>query len=202
MSTTTITNFSDAFHVDKSLVEYEHKEIFTTSRDLNGTSEIRFDIINENSFTLPSDSYLQVEGEILLAADDTALADAVELGLVKEAILYLFRTMTYSINDKQVESIDYPGICQNMLSYLLESNDYDNSTSLVHCGVKDTGAGAAAAANLGYARRKAFITASRPNRGQFGFSIPLRRLFGFFRDYNKVVFGTTQRLTIVPKGQL
>ena len=75
-----------------------------------------------------------------------------------------------------------------MLSYLVESNDYNNSTILVHCGVKDTGTGEAAAANTGYARRKAFISASRPGRGSFGFSIPLRRLFGFFRDYNKVIF--------------
>ena len=97
MSTTDITNFSDAFHVDKSLVEYEHKEIYTTSTDLNGTSEIRFDVINENSFTLPSDSYLLVEGRVTLANNNAipnAADNTSEIALAKEGPLHLFRTMT------------------------------------------------------------------------------------------------------------
>ena len=202
MSTQEITQFDNNFNIDKSLIEYEYKEIFTTTNDLNNSSEIRFDIINENSFTLPSDSYLLVEGRVTLdngnpipnAADDTS-----KIALVKEAILYLFTQIYYSINDKQIELINYPGITQNMLSYLLEDNSYNDTMSLIHCGVKDSHIDAEQDDNKGFSQRRSIIQGSNP-RGSFSFQIPLRRLFGFFKDYDRVIFGTTQRLTILMKG--
>ena len=184
--------------VDTSLIEYEFKRIHTESRDINSGGPISFDILNENAFTVPSDSYLLVEGR-LIKNDDTAYADADEVAIAKEGILHLFREIRYQINDKDVESVFYPGVCQNMLSYLLEDEGYDKSTSLMHCGVKDNHANASTGDNKGFAERKVFLL-DATTKGTFSFMIPLRRLFGFFRDYNKVVFGTTQRLTVTHKG--
>lgn len=198
MATNEITLLDDTMGIDTSLVEYEFKRIHTESRDINGGGPIDFDILNENAFTVPSDSYLLVEGR-LTKNDGTAYADGDEVALVKEGILHLFRQIRYQINDKDVESIFYPGVCQNMLSYLLEDEGYDKSTSLIHCGVKDDHANASTANNSGFARRKVFLLDAN-TKGTFSFMIPLRRLFGFFRDYNKVVFGTTQRLTLTHKG--
>ena len=203
MSTEAITHFGRTFNIDTSLTEYEYKEIFTTTNDLNTATEIRFDIINENAFTVPSDSYLLVEGQVQLANGNVipnAADDTSKIALVKEGILYLFRQLIYSINDKQVEIIDYPGVAQNMLSYLLEDNSYDKTISLIHSGVKDNHIDADQGNNTaGFNQRRAFLQTSDP-RGTFAFQLPLRRLFGFFRDYNKVIFGTTQRLTINAKG--
>ena len=72
MSTTDIKNFGDAFYADKSLIEYEHEAIYATSADLNGSSGMNFDIINENSFTLSSDSHLQIESEIAFCRRHTS----------------------------------------------------------------------------------------------------------------------------------
>ena len=198
MATNEITVLDDIMGVDTSLVEYEFKRIHTEARDINGGGPISFDILNENAFTVPSDSYLLVEGR-LTKNDNSAYADADEVALAKEGILHLFREVRYQINDKDVESIFYPGVCQNMLSYLLEDEGYDQSTSLIHCGVKDDHTDASTKDNKGFAKRKVFLLDAN-TKGTFSFMIPLRRLFGFFRDYNKVVFGTTQRLTLAHKG--
>lgn len=199
MATDEITMLDDTMGMDTSLIEYEFKKIHTEARDINTSGgPISFDILNENAFTVPSDSYLLVEGR-LTKDDGSAYTDANEVTLAKEGILHLFREVRYQINDKDVESIFYPGVCQNMLSYLLEDDGYDKSTSLIHCGVKDDHTDASTKDNKGFAKRKVFVLSSN-TKGTFSFMIPLRRLFGFFRDYNKVVFGTTQRLTLTPKG--
>ena len=136
MATNEITTLDDTMGIDTSLIEYEFKRIHTESRDINSGGPISFDILNENAFTVPSDSYLLVEGR-LIKNDDTAYADADEVALAKEGILHLCREIRYQINDKDVESVFYPGVCQNILSYLLEDEGYKKSTSLMHCGVKD-----------------------------------------------------------------
>ena len=120
--------------------------------------------------------------------------------MVKEGIMYLFSSVRYLINEKEVEQIYNPGQVQNMLSYLLEDNAYDATLALGHCGGKDNHLTAAAADNTtGYTRRKTFILSSNPI-GTFSFYIPLRRLFGFYRDYNRLIFGTNQRLVLTKKN--
>ena len=184
---------------DDRIVEYEHIEIRPADNNYNAAGEIRIDITNENVFTRPSDSYLLVEGVMDLAAGGNYAAGA-EITLVKEGIMYLFSNIRYYINEKEVESIYHPGHVQNMLSYLLEDNAYDSTMALAHCGGKDNHLNAAIADNsTGYRRRRNLILSSVPT-GHFSFYIPLRRLFGFFRDYDKLVFGTTQRLVLVRKN--
>ena len=121
-----------------------------------------------------------------------------KIALVKEGLLYLFSNIRYEINDRQVESIYHPGQVQNMLSYLLEDNSYNGTLSLGHCGLNDTfvngpDTGAPVDDNLGFTRRRQFILGSDP-AGTFSFYIPLNRLFGFFRDYDKLIWGLKQRL--------
>ena len=182
--------------LDNRIVEYEHTEIRAQDSNYNVAGEIRLEIRNENVYTRPSDSYLLVEGELNLTAGGHYAANA-EVTLIKEGILYLFSNLRYYINEKEVESIYYPGQTQNMLSYLLEDNGYDKTVALSHCGSKDNHLDATTANNTaGYTLRKGLILSSNPT-GRFSFYIPLRRLFGFFRDFDKLVFGTTQRLTLV-----
>ena len=198
MSTADITNYSNAFGIDQSLVEYEDREITTQTTDLNISTDVRFDITNRGLFTHPSNSYLLVEGQLQLH-DGAALPNDRNSALAKEGILHLFDSISYSLNEKTVEFINYPGVCQSMLSYVLESDEYDRYQSSAHCGQRDDAATATDATNNGFKRRRALLQNADP-RGSFSYVIPLKRLFGFFRDYNKVIFGTTQSLSVKTKG--
>ena len=86
-----------------------------------------------------------------------------------------------------------------MLSYVLESDEYDRYQYSVHCAQRDDDATATDAAKNGYKKHGALLQDADP-KGSFSYVIPLKRLFGFFRDYNKVIFGTTQSLNITTKG--
>ena len=163
------------FKVDSSISEYEHIEVTSNQITFNGSSDIRFEFVNENAFTHPSNSYLFFEGSVKKAADGTDYAAGDNIALVKEGMLYLLNTIRYQINNRDVETINDPGRVQNMLSYLLEDESYNNKTSLVHCGMMDTDEGKAdTARNVGFARRKTF---GIPN---FSFYNPLNRILGFF----------------------
>ena len=182
--------------LNSKIVEYEHKEIRAADNNYNVTGDIRLEITSENAFTRPSDSYLLIEGQ-LRKADGTNYADADLVSLTKEGPLFLFSNIRYYINEKEIESIYDPGQTQCLLSYLLEDQSYNDTVSLVHCGPKDT-SGAAADGNIGFTTRRTFLLSSNPV-GSFSFYIPLRRLFGFFREFDNLVFGTTQRVTLVRK---
>ena len=184
---------------DNRIVEYEHSEITADNANLNIAGEIRLDYTNRSAYTRPSDSYLLVEGTLTKTAGGRYAAGD-EITMVKEGIMYLFSSVRYLINEKEVEQIYNPGQVQNMLSYLLEDNAYDATSALGHCGGKDNHLTAAEADNTtGYTRRKTFILTSNPI-GTFSFYIPLRRLFGFYREYNRLIFGTNQRLVLTKKN--
>ena len=110
MSTTDITNYGHAFNVDTSLVEYEDREITTQTTDLNISTDIRFEITNRGLFIHPSNSYLLVEGQLQLH-DGAALPHDRNSALAKEGILHLFESVSYSLNGKTAEFINYPEIC-------------------------------------------------------------------------------------------
>ena len=203
MTTKDITHFETP-EIDNTIVEYEHIEIRPFDNNLNSHGEIRLEINNENAYTRPSDSYLLIEGDYFKVDTDNGnvsirhnKANAIGTHtLVKEGLLYLFSNIRYEINNKQVESIYNPGQVQNMLSYLLEDSSYNDTLSLGHCGVKDKSI--TVANNAGVNERNNLIWSSTPD-GAFSFYIPLKRLFGFFRDYDKLIFGTNQRLVLTRK---
>ena len=64
---------------------------------------------------------------------------------------------------------------------------------------KDTAATAAKADNNGFAARHEYLIQSPTINGTFYFRIPLKHIFGFCEDYNKIVYGLKHSLTLVWK---
>jgi len=54
--------------------------------------------------------------------------------------------------------------------------------------------------NIGFAARQGYIIQKPDPKGTFSFRIPLRHIFGFCDDYEKVVYGFKHQLTLVRKG--
>ena len=98
-----------------------------------------------------------------------------------------------------IESLNYPGQATTMLGLLKYPDDFSKAQGLNELWYKDTVTTAAKADNNGFAARHAYLIQSPTVKGTFSFRIPLKHIFGFCEDYNKIVYGLKHSLTIVRK---
>ena len=63
----------------------------------------------------------------------------------------------------------------------------------------DTATTAVKADNNGFAARHAYLIQSPTFKGTFSFRIPAKHIFGFCKDYDKIVYGLKHSLTLVRK---
>src|SRR6478609_7344471 len=181
-------------------------------------SPIIIEINASDKYTLPSDSFLYIKGQ-LVRANGNPYDNADEVALVNNAMMFLFSDVRYSVGNMYMETINNPGQVTTMLSYLSQPDDFNTSSGLNMCWYKDTTnnansikyvrsaavpAGGIAAGlltpsenpnyNQGFATRKGHIMDANP-RGSFSFVIPFNHIFGF-GDYNKVMYNVKHVLTL------
>ena len=98
-----------------------------------------------------------------------------------------------------IESLNYPGQTTTMLGLLKYPDDFSKAQGLNQLWYKDTATTAVKANNNGFAARHAYLIRSPTVKGTFSFRIPLKHIFGFCDDYNKIVYGLKHSLTLVRK---
>ena len=69
----------------------------------------------------------------------------------------------------------------------------------VRTSIKDTATTVEKADNNGYVARHAYLIQSPTVKGTFSFRIPMKHIFGFCVDYDKIVHGLKHNLTLVRK---
>ena len=195
-----ILRIKEPFDTDDSIRRYELNEyspITGTSYDTPG--EIRIILESQDEFFHPSHSFLVVEGQ-LLKATGAAYGDNDKVALVNNGPMFLFSNIKYELSGHEIESLNHPGPATTMKGLLRYSDDYAKGQGMNQCWTKDTAAEADQATNSGFAiRQKYIITTPTPN-GSFSFVIPLKHIFGFAEDYDKVTYGLRQVLTMVRQG--
>ena len=82
----------------------------------------------------------------------------------------------------------HPGQATTMLGLLKYPNDFSKSKGLNQLWYKDSST-ATEKANTGWNIRRQYIIRNSDPKGSFSFKIPLRHIFGFCEDYDKVVYG-------------
>ena len=185
---------------DESIEEYEHHEYEPiTGTNLNNPGEIRINIETQDLFTHPSESYLIVDG-LLSKADGTAYADADNVALTNNALMYLFSNIKYQLSGQEIESLFYPGQGTTMLGLLKYPDDFSKSQGLNQLWYKDTNPEAHLTRNTGFGIRQQYLIQAPDPKGTFSFRIPLKHIFGFCEDYDKVIYGLKQTLTLVRKS--
>ena len=86
-----------------------------------------------------------------------------------------------------------------MLGLLKYPDDSSKAQGLNQLWYKDTATTAAKADNNRFAARHAYLIQSPTVKGTFSFRIPMKHIFGFCEDYEKIVFGLKHNLTLVRK---
>ena len=184
---------------DESIESYDtHEYEPITGASLNNSGEIRINIETQDLFTHPSESYLVFEGR-LTKDDGTLYADADNVALTNNAIMHLFSNIKYRLSGQEIESLYNPGQASTMLGLLKYPDDFSKSVGLNQLWYKDTGTTASIANNLGFGVRQSYIIQSPESKGTFSFTIPLKHIFGFCEDYDKIIYGMRHTLTLVRK---
>ncbi|XP_065664806.1 uncharacterized protein LOC136086437 [Hydra vulgaris] len=84
-----------------------------------------------------------------------------------------------------------------MLGMLNYANDFQLGQGLNQLWCKDNTSTAVLTDNIGFATRQAYIIQKPTTEETFSFCVPLRRIFGFCDDYDKVIYGLKHTITLV-----
>ena len=201
-----ILGITDPILKDNSIDRYEEfaYEPITGSNLNSPGQDIRINIETQDIFTHPSESYLIIKGR-LLKDDGTAYAHANRVALVNNGIMYLFKRIRYDLSGQDIENIMNVGQATTMLGLLKYPDDFSKSKGLNQLWYKDTKNTTIletdnANFNVGFKVRHDYIFGKNNGDvdpiGTFSFRIPLKHIFGFCEDYDKVVYGLKHTLTL------
>ena len=109
--------------------------------------------------------------------------------------MHLFKSIQYQLSGQDIEKILYPGQATTMLGLLKYPDDFSKSQGLNQLWYKDTTT-QANAQNTGWNIRKLYVINNSNPKGTFSFRVPLKHIFGFCEDYDKVVYGLKHTLTL------
>ena len=111
-----------------------------------------------------------------------------------------FQQQKISNSEQEIESLFHPGQATTMLGLLKFPDDFQKSTRLNQLWFKDDGATAHFKNKVGFGIRQQYIIQKPDLKGTFSCRVPLKHLFGFCDDYDKVVYGFKHQLILVRKG--
>ena len=113
--------------------------------------------------------------------------------------MHLFKRIWYDLSGQEIENIMNVGQATTMLGLLKYTDDFSKSKGLNQLWYKDTTANADDH-NTGFGIRRNYIIVNTDPKGSFSFKIPLKHIFGFCEDYDKVVYGLKHNLTLTRNG--
>ena len=113
--------------------------------------------------------------------------------------MHLFKGISYELSDQEIENVSHPGQATTMLGLLKYPDDFSKSKGLNQLWYKDTTA-LANANNTGFIIRRDYIIKNSDPKGTFSFKIPLKHIFGFCEDCDKVVYGFKHTFALKRNG--
>ena len=191
-----IFRITDPIPSDNSIDKYEHFEYgpITGTNLNNSAGDIRIDIETQDIFTHPSESFLLTEG-CLTKVDGNAYANADLVSLTNNAMMHLFKTNKFQLSGQEIETVMHPGQATTMLGLIKYPDDFSKSQGLNQLCYKDTTTNAEEE-NVGWNIRKKYIIDNSDPKGTFSFRVPLKHIFGFSENYNKILCGMKQTITL------
>ena len=191
-----ILRITDPIPSDNSIDRYEDVEYEPVAgTNLNASGQhIRLVIETQDIYTHPSESFLIIEGRFI-KADNNSYGNNDLISLTNNGIMHLFKRIRYDLSGQEIETIVHPGQATMMLGLLKYPDDFSRSKGLNQLWYKDTST-TAEEANAGWNIRRYYIIINSNPKGSFSFKIPLKHIFGFCEDYDKVVYGLKHNLTL------
>ena len=86
-----------------------------------------------------------------------------------------------------------------MLGLLEYPENFSKAQGFNQLWYKDTATTTVKADNNGFAGRHAYLIESLTVKGTFSYRIPMKHIFGFCEDYDKIVYGLKHNQTLARK---
>ena len=147
-----ILQITEDIPVDDSIYDYEYKEYNPiTGTDFNRGS-IVITIESQDIYTHPAESFLNIEGQLLLNNDNHYI-NGDKVALINNGIVYLFSDVRYHLASHEIEVLQNPGHATTMLGLLKYPDDFTKSQGLNQVWAPDTEEGTPVAGNEGFKLR-------------------------------------------------
>ncbi|XP_050516669.1 uncharacterized protein LOC126891535 [Diabrotica virgifera virgifera] len=171
---------------DYSIEEYQfHTYQPYIPGKLGYNDEIRIPIQDLDALTVPANSYLYIEGQLLTHDNKVPT----KLKFINNAIAYLFREIRFELNGVVIDSVRDVGLVSSIKSYL--SLNENQSLQLQ---------------NAGWFPKRSRLETNKEvptnnvlvdSHGNFNVCIPLRLLLGFCEDFTKVILNVKMELILI-----
>lgn len=161
-----ITHFSFHSHAPYATTRYGNND------------EIRVPIQQQDVFTLPSESFLYIEGK-LVKNPNVAADTALNVELVNNGIAFLFEEIRYELAGVVVDHTRNVGVTSTIKTFLSLNNNVQDAMK-----------------NAGWVAPTANVLQVNDD-GEFNFCIPLKMLMGFAEDYTRIVLNVKQELILL-----
>jgi hypothetical protein len=178
---------------DESVDEDKHVAIHPVAgTQLNSPGDIRLIDTDQDSFSRISKSGFLIKGQ-LVKENGQLYTDADAITLCNNGPLYAFNSIQLQLGDHIIETVRHPGRATTMKGLLSYSTNSQQSNI---CWNLDTNNNADTDNNKGFKYRHNMIIKKSSPKGYFSFYIPLSHIFGFCEDYDKLIYGLNQTLTL------
>lgn len=170
-----ILNVDESVYVDNSVSSFEyHTYQPYAANSLSHNDEIRIPIQGQDLITLPSQSYVLIEGKLTDDKDKVSTT----LKFVNNGVLSLFDEIRYELNGTVIDRNKNPGVSSTLKGY--PSYNTNLSSRLINAGWSPT--------------EHPAIT---DGGGDFSACIPLKMILGFAEDFQKVILNARQELILI-----
>jgi len=185
--TSELLHINESVIVDDSIESFQFVEQLSEAGEANintpGT-KINITFNNSSHFIHPYESYLRIEGNLTTAAGVAwTAANESAIAFVNNGILNLFIIFKYELADTIIEYSENAGFTTTVHNYSTKSRTYQG---LDWIWKPDEGVITAEATNTPFLIRNLLIS---PPPFNFSVCIPLKVIFNFCNDYNKVMWG-------------
>lgn len=171
-----ILNVGEKVFFDNAIINAElHSHLPYASTSFNNNDEIRIPIQQQDIYTLPSESYLYVEGRLL--KDDNTVSSTAKF--INNGIAHLFEEIRYEVGGKVIDRVRNPGITTTLKGYA--SFNENERRKLVNAGWSD----------------ETICDHLISTSGYFNVCIPLKILMGFCEDFKKILINLRQELVLI-----
>jgi hypothetical protein len=154
--------------------EYHTHNPYASSK-LNNNDEIRIPIQQQDIYTLPSESYLYIEGRVTKKDGNAGST----VPFINNPMAYLFDEIRYEISGVTVDSTKKVGISSTLKGFASLSPSEKNLLAIAGWVAPD----------------KETITPD--TTGNFDFYVPLKLLLGFAEDYRRIIINVKQELVLL-----
>jgi len=182
-------DISETTVIDYSVESYQYVEQLPETGEANvnipGT-EINITYNNSSNFIHPRESYLIIEVQFNTAAGAvwTTAANGSAIAFVNKGILSSFSNFKYELADTIIEYFDNAGVTTTVHNYLTQSAKYQG---LAWMWLPDTLDGTASTNNISFLTRNYSTYVAAAGTWYFSVCVPLKSIFNFCNDYNKVM---------------